>query len=77
MEIYKSLEDITCDGSHFVLSRQSPLPYDLGVTSGMIKNYANGHHVSLELAELELRCLDGMTKKAYTVPGTIVNIYEF
>ena len=43
----------------------------------MIKNYANGHHVSLELAELELRCLDAMTKQAYTVPNTIVYIYEF
>ena len=77
MKIYKSLEDITSDGSHFVLSRQSPLPYDLGVTSGMIKNYANGHHVSLELAELELRCLDATTKKAYAVPNTIVRFYEF
>ena len=43
----------------------------------MIKNYAKGHHVSLELADLELRRLDAMTKQAYTVPNTIVHIYEF
>ena len=43
----------------------------------MIKNYANGHHVSLELAELELRCLDATTKRAYAESDAIVRFYEF
>ena len=41
----------------------------------MIKNYANCHNETFELAELELRNLDEMEKQAYTVPNII--IYEF